>query len=190
MLSYLKGCVAAVDSQSAVIECRDIGYEIIASSHCLNELSVGAEVKVYTLLVVREDSITLYGFKDLSEREMFSRLVTVSGVGPKMAISILSGIDSHSLASCIATQNTQMLNGIKGVGKKTAERILLELKGKISADVAAVSNGTAAVPVADDAVLALMSLGYSSTEAAVAVSKVDVREKMSVEEIVMAALRG
>ena len=81
MLSFIKGCVAFVDTQSAVIECRDIGYEVFASARCLNELSVGSEVKIYTLLLVREDNITLYGFKDLSEKEMFSRLITVSGVG-------------------------------------------------------------------------------------------------------------
>ena len=190
MLSFIKGCVAFVDTQSAVIECRDIGYEVFASARCLNELSVGSDVKIYTLLLVREDNITLYGFKDLSEKEMFSRLITVSGVGTKLAMALLSGIDSRSLASCIATQNSAMLNGIKGVGKKTAERILLELKGKISVDVSMATNGAESSPVSDDAVLALMALGYASTEAAVAISKVENRDKLSVEEIVMAALRG
>lgn len=190
MLSYIKGCVAATDIQSAVIDCHDIGYEVIASSRCLSELTVGAEVKLYTMLIVREDSLTLYGFKDASEREMFSRLITVSGVGPKLAIAVLSGIDSHSLVSCIATQNAAALNGIKGVGKKTAERILLELKGKISAEAAVSIDSVGTLPAADDAVLALMSLGYASAEAMAAISKVENRDKLSVEEIVMAALRG
>ena len=142
-------------------------------------------------MAVREDNITLYGFRDTSEKEMFSRLITVSGIGPKLAIVILSGIDAQSLIGCIASQNAQALAGIKGIGKKTAERILLELKGKIKTEVA---SGTAEISLAadsdDDAVLALMALGYSSSEAVKALSVVENKDNMSVEEKVMAALRG
>lgn len=192
MLSYIKGIVASVDLSSAVVECSDIGYELIASSRCLDTLTVGSEVKLYTRLIVREDSITLYGFKDGAERDMFDRLTTVSGIGPKLAIAVLSGIDAQALAGCIASQNGAALSGIKGVGKKTAERILLELKGKIKAEVANFADASASVssPVGDDAMLALMALGYSSAEAIGALSHIEGKEMMTVEEIVMAALRS
>ncbi len=191
MVAFIKGIVVSVGESSAVIDCNDIGYEIFASSRCLGGLTVGSEVKIHTLLAVREDNITLYGFRDTSEKEMFSRLITVSGIGPKLAIVILSGIDAQSLIGCIASQNAQALAGIKGIGKKTAERILLELKGKIKTEVA---SGTAEISLAadsdDDAVLALMALGYSSSEAVKALSIVENKDNMSIEEKVMAALRG
>lgn len=192
MLSFIKGIVASVDMSCAVVECGGIGYELIASSRCLDTLTVGSEVKLYTRLVLREDSIALYGFKDNAERDMFERLTTVSGIGPKLAIAVLSGIDAQALASCVATQNIVALSGIKGVGKKTAERILLELKGKIKAEAITLSESDSPVesPVGNDAMLALMALGYSSPEAVTALSRIEGKEKMSVEEIVMAALRS
>lgn len=191
MFSFIKGFVAALNSNSVVIDCNGIGYEICASSFCLNGLNIGSELKLLTALIVREDDICLYGFKDQTEKDMFSRLTSISGIGPKLAIGILSGIDAKSLISCIATQDINILNSIKGVGKKTAERILLELRGKINTEAAALQNSNVAfTPAADDAVLALMTLGYSNAEAVSALSKVEGKEKMSVEEIIMAALRG
>ena len=192
MLAYIKGTVASVGSASAVIECNNIGYEVVASSRCLDSLTVGTEAKLQTLLVVREDSLTLYGFFDSAEREMFSLLTTVSGIGPKLAVAVLGGVDSHTLANCIASQNASVLSGIKGVGKKTAERILLELKGKIKADATAISNAANAVDVFsnDDALLALMSLGYGSSGAATALSRIEGKERMTTEEIIMAVLRS
>lgn len=192
MLSYIKGTVAYVGTTSAVIDCNNIGYEVIASSKCLDSLSVGKEVKMQTLLVVREDSLTLYGFSDSAEKEMFSLLTTVSGIGPKLAVAVLGGIDASTLAGCIASQNAAALSGIKGVGKKTAERILLELKGKVKADAAfGVSTQSAESGITnDDALLALMSLGYGSSEAAAALSRVEGKERMTTEEIIMAALRS
>ncbi|MCI9031202.1 MAG: Holliday junction branch migration protein RuvA [Clostridia bacterium] len=191
MLSYIKGTVASIGAASAVIDCNNMGYEIIASSKCLDTLNVGAEIKLQTLLVVREDSLTLYGFCDAAEKEMFSMLTTVSGIGPKLAIAVLGGIDAAALANCIASQNTAALSGIKGVGKKTAERILLELKGKIKADSMVVGHLSATEGSTDeDAVLALMSLGYSSSEATSALSRIEGKERMTTEEIIVAALRS
>ena len=154
MVAFIKGIVVSVGESSAVIDCNDIGYEIFASSRCLGGLTVGSEVKIHTLLAVREDNITLYGFRDTSEKEMFSRLITVSGIGPKLAIVILSGIDAQSLIGC----------------------------GTAEISLAADSD--------DDAVLALMALGYSSSEAVKALSIVENKDNMSIEEKVMAALRG
>lgn len=191
MISYIKGTVAVINSNSAVIECNNIGYELFASSYCLSGLAAGQETKLLTSLIVKEDGITLYGFKDNSEKDMFLRLITVSGIGPKLAMGVLSGIDSNSLISCIAAQDAAALSGIKGVGKKTAERILLELKGKIKAESLSLYDGSVTVsPVQDDAVLALMALGYSNAEAVSALSKVADKEGLSTEDIIMAALRG
>ena len=104
MLAYIKGTVASVGSASAVIECNNIGYEVVASSRCLDSLTVGTEAKLQTLLVVREDSLTLYGFFDSAEREMFSLLTTVSGIGPKLAVAVLGGVELHCFAECFCAQ--------------------------------------------------------------------------------------
>lgn len=194
MLAYIKGTVAAVDSATAVIECNNIGYEISASARCLEALTVGAEVKMFTQMIVREDSLTLFGFRDGLEKDMFNRLITVSGVGPKLALAVLGGIDARTLVGYIASQNVTALNAVKGVGKKTAERILLDLKDKIKEEASGIlptgDAATVKVSDGDDCVLALMALGYSCSEAVSAISRVADRDKKSTEQIVFEALRG
>lgn len=194
MYNYIKGNITEVSENFIVVECGGIGYEIFASLYSIDEFNkIKSDVKVYTYLNVKEDEMSLYGFFSKSEKAMFLRLISISGIGPKLALSVLSGVSVSALANSIACGDLASLNKIKGIGKKTAERIVLELKDKISAefDVKLLEGGTAfAISSADeDAVIALMSLGYTKQEATIGVAKVQ-KEGMSTEQIIMQALKG
>ena len=194
MIGYIVGKVTEVGENALIIEANGIGYELTVSSFCLSEIEkIDGEIKIYTHLNVREDGVTLFGFYSKVERNMFLRLISVSGVGPKMAISILSGISVGNLAAGVAAADTKSLNAVKGVGKKTAERIILELKDKISAEFESELPKSIIMSDViyedDDAVEALISLGYKKSEAVVAVSKLK-KENLSTEEIILRALKG
>jgi len=134
MISFIKGIIAHKSFGNLVVEVNGIGYEVNVSSFCYNSIGeVGQEVKLPTYLLVREDELSLFGFESSFEKEVFLKLILVNGVGPKMAINILSGVSAQDLSFAIATQNAGILKGIKGVGAKIRERILLELKEKIDA---------------------------------------------------------
>ena len=194
MIGYIIGTVTEMGENSLVIETNRIGYELTVSSFCLSEIAnQNGDVKIYTHLNVREDGITLFGFYSKAERNMFMRLISVSGVGPKMAISILSGISIGNLAAGVAAADTKALNAVKGIGKKTAERIVLELKDKITTEFESElpknSIMTDIVYEDDDAVEALISLGYKKSEAVVVVSRLK-KENLSTEEIIFRVLKG
>ncbi len=198
MYAYLKGIVSTLADGVVVLENNGIGYELFCSSGCCSSLTQGQEAMLYTYLHVREDAMILYGFTSLSEKNMFLRLVSVSGVGAKVAMSILSSASVTALASAVTQGDTKQLSSIKGIGKKTAERIVLELK-----DIFVKEFGTQAVAVASinsqqevafsdessDAVLALMGLGYSRIEAQTAVKKVKA-DGLTVEQIILQALKN
>ena len=134
MISFIKGVIAYKGFGDVVIENNGIGYEVSVSSFCYNTMGeVGQEVTMPTYLHIREDEMSLFGFASKFEKEVFLKLLLVNGVGPKMAINILSGVSAQDLSFAIATQNASILKGIKGVGTKIRERILLELKEKIDA---------------------------------------------------------
>ncbi len=134
MISFIKGTIAYKGFGDLVIENNGIGYDVSVSSFCYNTIGeVGHEVMMPTYLHVREDELSLFGFASTFEKEVFLKLLLVNGVGPKMAINILSGVSAQDLSFAIATQNASILKGIKGVGTKIRERILLELKEKIDA---------------------------------------------------------
>ena len=192
MYSYIIGRITAKGEGSLVLECGGIGYDICVSANTLFNLQADTVVKVYTHLAVREDSHTLYGFETAEERTVFLRLTGVSGIGPKVALAILSGVSVADLATAIVTGNILLLSSIKGVGKKTAERIVLELKEKIELpDKAARQTGSAVGTdaVFDEAVLALMTLGIGRAEAAKAVTAVRPQAD-NVERVIMLALKG
>ena len=133
MISFVKGILAYKNNNLVEIDCGGIGYEILVTSFCYNALpSVGEEVRVYTYMHVREDEMSLFGFGNAQEKEVFKKLITVNGVGPKMAINILSGVSANDLSVAIVTQQASVLSGSKGVGAKIRERIMLELKEKMS----------------------------------------------------------
>ena len=136
MLNYISGTIEYVQSDAVIVDANGIGYEISVNNRFLSKIgSVGDKIKVYVYLAVKEDGAFLFGFIDRAERNMFLRLITISGIGPKLAISILGGISSEELSRCIANGDTKALSSIKGIGKKTAERIILELRDKIEEEI-------------------------------------------------------
>ncbi|MDE6274033.1 MAG: Holliday junction branch migration protein RuvA [Clostridiales bacterium] len=196
MIGYLKGNVKYISAEYVLLEVGGVGYEVICSGAAFSKLSGAQEGEVYTYMQVKEDGVSLFGFADVQEKALFLKLTSVQGVGAKMAISILSSMRPADVSAAIATADSKRFAAVKGVGKKTAERIILELHGKISADelLGASGESTKAVsmPVEeeDDAVAALMGLGFTKQESARAVSRAKAAGATTVEDILALALRG
>jgi Holliday junction DNA helicase RuvA len=191
MLSFIKGKVVVTDENAIVLENNGIGFEINVSSNTFVQTAGKAEAMLYTYLHVKEDGIALYGFSTDEERKMFLNLITVSGVGPKVALNILSGISPRDLAVSIASQDSSMLQRVKGIGKKTAERIILELKEKVAGE--AFSRAPEAVPMqgsAREALEALSALGLKRSECMDAMKRALEEGAATTEEIIHAALRN
>lgn len=196
MYSYIKGKITEIGESYIVVEAGGIGYELSVSANAMSEFAArDGEVKVYCYLSVREDGVSLFGFASEREKAMFLKLVAVSGVGPKLALTVLGGMTTEQFAAAVIGSDIKALSKIKGVGKKTAERIALELRDKVSKDYEAVNPGeftvaeTVTVDVNEDAVLALMTLGYSKQESEAAVSRVQ-KDDMTLEQLVYAALKN
>lgn len=192
MLSYIKGKVTEAGENTLVVECGGLGYELLVSRGAASAAAVGSEVKLPVYLSVSETGAALYGFKDAAEKDMFLKLIGISGIGAKMAIGILSGMGVNDLIAAIARGDVKGLSGIKGIGKKTAERIALELRDKIGAEIADMGEKVGVTPgiVPDeDAVLALMALGFNKNEAVSAVARVH-GEGLTTEQIVFMALKA
>lgn len=199
MIGYLKGKVKYLAPEYVLLEVNGTGYEVVCSGAAFSRLSgvpKGEDGEVYTYLQVKEDGISLFGFADLQEKGLFLKLTSVQGVGAKMAISLLSSMRPADISEAIATADSKRLSAVKGLGKKTAERIILELHGKISADelLGGESAGgrAAALPSEedDDAVAALMGLGFTKQESSRAVDRAKNAGAKTVEEIISIALRG
>jgi Holliday junction DNA helicase RuvA len=194
MIGYIKGKVLYTQENNVLIENNGIGYEVCCSSSALCELVNGGEGEIYTYMAVREDGVYLYGFVSIEEKNMFLKLLTVSGVGPKVAVSVLSAMSLSNLALMIATSDVKGLSKIKGLGKKTAERIILELREKItSLDVGESTKNDAtvtAVEVDEDAVIALMSLGFNRSESVKGVESAYANGAKTIEQVISYALRG
>lgn len=193
MIDYIKGKLVHTTGDAVVIENNGIGYKIHTSSVSISDFSVpGEEVIVYTEMIVREDAISLVGFSSREELQMFQLLTSVSGVGTKVGIGILSSLPFGHLVGVIATGNINTLTTAQGVGKKTAERIVLELKDKVpkSFDVSDVSyvEKTMDSSTHKDALDALISLGYTRSEAQAVLKQIDF-EQLTIEQIIKAALR-
>lgn len=169
MFNYILGDVVDCKDSCVVLDVGGIGYELAVSSFTLADCCVGKKAKLFAYLQVKEDGLQLFGFSTEEEKNMFLRLISVSGVGCKMAQAVLSGMDSNSLAVAIFNGDTKQLTKIKGLGKKTAERLVLELKEKVFVEASAM---TAQAPVAtkftkeaQDAIAILCSLGKSQADA-------------------------
>lgn len=169
MIGKLTGVLLEKAPPQILIDCHGVGYEVdVPMSTFYNLPSVGAQVSLLTHFVVREDAQLLYGFGTAGEREAFRQLVKVSGVGPRTALAILSGLSVGELAQAISAQEVGRMVKVPGIGKKTAERLLLELKGKLGADMALPVGGAAKSDAAGDIQQALIALGYSEKDAAAA----------------------
>lgn len=194
MIGYIKGKVLYTQENNVLIENNGIGYEVCCSSSALCELVNGGEGEIYTYMAVREDGVYLYGFVSVEEKNMFLKLLTVSGVGPKVAVSVLSAMSLSNLALMIATSDVKGLSKIKGLGKKTAERIILELREKItSLDISETAKDdtvVTAVEVDEDAVIALMSLGFNRSESVKGVESAYANGAKTIEQVISYALRG
>lgn len=195
MFYYLSGTVALMDTNHAVIDCGGVGYKCFVSNYTLATLQIGKAARLYTYCNIREDAFDIFGFSTREEQGCFELLLGVSGVGPKAALAILSVVSPDQFTLAVMTQDDKTLMMAQGVGKKMAQRILLELKDKLGAQQLELQTGAqlAAAPVRGsktaEATAALATLGYSQTEIGAALKGVSV-ESMSVEEIVRHALRA
>ena len=198
MFSYIKGELAEINIDHIVIDVNGIGYQIFIPTNTLNYLpSIGESVKIHTYLYIREDAMILYGFLTKDDLGMFKLLITVSGIGPKGGLGILSTLSSDDLRFAVLSGDSKAISKAPGIGAKTAQRVILDLKDKISLEeafeqklennknISQSENNS----VKNDAVLALTSLGYSSTESLKAVSKVEITEDMDVEAVLKASLK-
>lgn len=199
MYAYVKGELTEVTVDFIVIEAGGIGYRIFIPGKTFEYLpGIGEELKVYTYLHLREDVMILYGFLTKDDLELFKLLITVSGIGPKGGLAILSTLEADDLRFAVLSGDAKAIAKAPGIGAKTAQRVILELKDKLSLEdafekksehVALQQNASGANQVKNDAVLALTALGYSSTESMKAVSAVAITEEMDVEAVLKAALK-
>lgn len=188
MFYYLNGTITVLDTGLAVVDCGGVGYACHTTNYTLSKLQVGKQAKLFTYCNIKEDAFDIYGFSTREELNCFERLLGVGGVGPKAALAILSVVTPDQFLLAVMTQDEKTLTMAQGVGKKMAQRILLELKDKL-----APAQMESAAPVRGsktaEATAALASLGYSQQEIAAALKGVDVNA-MRVEEIVRQALRA
>ena len=195
MIYSLSGKLIHTEPELAVVECGGVGYGCKTTFNTLQKIAGESEVMLYTYLSVREDAAELYGFADREELKCFRLLISVSGVGPKAALSILSGMNTQQFALCVATADSKALTKVKGIGAKTAQRIILELKDKLAGETISV-RGQSAQPAAvsaagsniAEAVTALEVLGYTEGEALSVLSKLD--PALPVEELIKKSLIG
>ena len=197
MLYHLRGTVAEIGQGMAVIDCGGVGYGVSVSMNTLSTLKTGEETKLYICEQIREDAFDLYGFRTLAEKSCFEMLISVSGVGPKAAISILSANTPEGVCMAIISGNEKALTVAQGIGKRIAQRVILELKDKMQkqSDAMGVTDQGFTAPSAagvrdkmSDAAAALGVLGYSGSECAAALKGVDMEQPL--EDIIRAALRN
>ena len=178
MIGRLAGILLDKNPLQLIVDCQGVGYEVSVPMSTFYQLpSVGEKVVLLTHFVVREDAQLLFGFGTAQERELFRELIKISGVGARTALSLLSGMSVADLAQAVTRQEAGRLTKIPGIGKKTAERLLLELKGKLGADLGA--GGTVAQDSNSDILNALLALGYSDKEATLALKQVPAGSSVS-----------
>ena len=192
MYAYIRGIVSDIAADRAVLEAAGVGYELFAGRKTLDKLILGEEAKLYTHLHLAEGVQALYGFYDPEEREMFRRLIGITRVGPKLAISVLSVMEPSDVISAVVTDNPAAFDAVQGMGRKMAQRVILELKEQVKDAPIPVKTGQA-IPVnvpeniRSEAVQARVALGYDGLTASRAVSAVE--EAKNVEELITKALR-
>jgi len=189
MIGRIAGTLLEKSPPHILVDCGGVGYELdVPMSTLYNLPNPGEKVALFTQLIVREDAHLLYGFGSTQEREAFRQLTKISGVGPRTALSLLSGMSVAELAQAVTMQEAGRLTKVPGIGKKTAERLLLELKGKLGADLTSVIDLNRPAPAGNDVLNALLALGYSDKEALLAIKQMP--EGLSVSEGIRHALRS
>lgn len=199
MIAFVKGIIDDISDDNVVLDVGGVGYNIKISTGTAAELpGIGEEAKLYTYTCVREDMFSLFGFLSRDELEIFKKLITVNGIGPKGGLAILSVMSADSLRFAIMSGDAASISKAPGIGKKTAERVILDLKDKISLEDTLVHKEMQRLPdtfdtdahVRNDAVEALVALGYSASDALHAVKNVQTAENMDVETILKLALKN
>jgi len=191
MIAYIRGIVTEKNVNTVTVECSGIGYEIFATGRDIDKLSKGSEVLIHTYLRISEDAHTLYGFLNKDDMAMFKKLIIVNGVGPKAALSIMNTLNSFDLKIAIVTEDYKAICAAVGVGSKIAKKIILELKEKVKPDdigtlEAADTSGNSVV---SEALEALVSLGYSNSEAYKVIKEIEVKNTDTTEDILKLALK-
>ncbi len=196
MIGRLQGILLSKQPPQLLVDVQGVGYEVEAPMSTFYQLpATGEKIVLHAHMVVREDAQLLFGFYTETERHMFRSLIRINGVGPKLALTILSGVTAEEFTRCIMESDAKALTSLPGVGKKTAERLIVELRDKIDTDAVSPSPsmpaGVTATPTSpvSDAVSALVSLGYKAQEASRMVRNVDSKD-MQTEDIIKAALQG
>lgn len=197
MIAYISGALVSAGENYIVIDNHGMGYRIFVSGKFLEHIpAYGTQIKIYTHMYIREDELTLYGFHSEEELSVFRILIGISGVGPKVAMAILTALTIQELQLAVISEDAKTISKANGVGAKGASRIILELKDKLKMedmmDVAyeqSIVQDTQDINAARDAILALVNLGYSSSEAALAVKKIGDTSQMDIESILKAALK-
>ena len=204
MIAYLRGRVLTTTAETMILDVNGVGYEVYCSGGAFAKVGNGDIAELYTYLQAKEDGMTLFGFASPKEKELFLKLISVSGVGPKMGIAVLSALSGDDFAAAVATADVKRLSAVKGLGKKTAEKIILELHGKISAaevisagggglnaGAAAEGGENGRLSAADeDAVAALMGLGFPRAESVRAVKRAHETGANTTEDVIMKALQS
>lgn len=200
MISYIRGELAAVEEEKVIVDVGGIGYSVFMPAQSIGRLpAAGNEVKLHTYLNVREDAMQLFGFLTRDDLKVFKLVIGVSGIGPKGGLSVLSQLTPDDLRFAVLSNDVKAISATPGIGKKTAEKLIIELKDKLSMedvlerayeqDESAVSGTAACGSVQADAVQALTALGYGSSEALKAVKKVEITEDADVEDVLKQALK-
>lgn len=200
MIAFVKGRIDDISEENVVLDVGGIGYNIKISTGTAASLpGIGEEIKLYTYTCVREDMFSLFGFLTRDELEIFKKLITVNGIGPKGGLAILSAMSADDLRFAIISGDAASISKAPGIGKKTAERVILDLKDKISIEDTLVqkeihqysdSNGRGDQQAKNEAVEALTALGYSATDALHAVKAVQIEDDMDVETVLKLALKN
>lgn len=199
MIAYIKGKVVGVQDGAAILDVHDVGYRIFISGRDIGKLpAAGSEAMLHTYLNVKEDLMQLYGFLDADDLAVFRLLLNVSGIGPKAALGVLSALTADELRFAVLADDVKTISAAPGIGSKTAKKLILELKDKLSLEDAFEQKMAHTKESADqsgmtdakaEAVQALAALGYSAADALKAVQKAEVTDEMSTEEILKAALK-
>ena len=191
MYAFFKGKIDKIYNNRIILDVNDIGYEIYIPESDIYTLNIGEMVKIYTYLHVREDEMKLFGFKSSESLEFFKKLITVSGVGPKAAVGIISKVDTESLCVAIATENIAALKSVPGIGPKMAQKIIFELKDKVLKEkVDEIQNKVKEKinPNIEEATTALEVLGYTQKQIKEVLEKIDIKDD-NVEDIIRKVLK-
>lgn len=199
MISYIRGELAFIEEEKAVIDVQGVGYGVFMPASALSALpKAGSEVRIHTYMNVKEDCLQLFGFLTRDDLQIFKQVISVNGIGPKGGLAILSNLAPDDLRFAVISNDIKAISAAPGIGKKTAEKLILELRDKISFETAAEAGGEGAFSgisiqnndVQSEAIQALSALGYGNTEALKAVKQVTILEEMTVEDILKQALKN